>query len=126
MIIADLACGSAIIVLQPLLCNYVRPSLRIPRTTAEAIMLRATRLDASNVEVLFTEHATTLCGSDAADEAVAALGRRLALPCRPAPLGLNNAVVRSISEDILNHPRVDNDARLVPRGDVAASSWAAA
>ncbi len=86
MISADPACGNESIALQHLLCHYVRPSLGIPRGTADAIMLQATRLDASD-------------SSDAGDDAVgavAALGRRLALPCRPAPLGLNNAIcVRS-------------------------------
>lgn len=99
MISADPACGNESIALQHLLCHYVRPSLGIPRGTADAIMLQATRLDASDVEALFAKHATALCSSDAGDDAVgavAALGRRLALPCRPAPLGLNNAIcVRS-------------------------------
>ncbi len=125
MISAGLVCGNASSALQPLLCDYVRPSLRIPRATAED-MLQATRLDASDVEALFAKHATASRSSDAADEAVAALGRRLALPCRPAPLRLNNAGVRPISEHILSHPRVGNDAGSMPRGDVAATSWAAA
>ncbi len=85
------------------------------------MLLQATRFDAVGIEPLFAEHAFALRISDA----VAALGRRLALACRLAPLGLN-ATVRSIGEHVANHPRVAEKPGSVPRDHVAAIPRAAA
>ena len=127
---AGIACGNASIALHHVICHYVGPSLGIPHGTANAIMLpHAMRFNAPAVEPLFSELAVTLRSGDQADDAVgaiASLNRRLGLPYRLGPLGLNDEIVEAITEHVVNHPRLANNPRTVTREDVAGILWAAA